>query len=231
MSRRREGSARSQCEARIVDAVKAPGILARHPELRWLASVVVVAVGDRRGDQLCLGCLPQRRRGPVGHRTRNSSCPKCARRMWAATRGTILAKVDLDLPHALLAALEHELPYGGALLNGSHTMRYWYAQRAAAAGRDPERRTTSRTCSATARTCCFWDTESTDLREARRRVRAERLAAQRGAGGGAHAAGVGRRSPGRSRAMPARRRCAAATRSCPVARPTSSSSSRRRRGR
>jgi hypothetical protein len=41
--------------------------------------------------------------------------------------GTILAKVNLDLPRALLRALELELPYGGSLLNGSHTMRSWYA--------------------------------------------------------------------------------------------------------
>jgi outer membrane lipoprotein-sorting protein len=40
--------------------------------------------------------------------------------------GTILAKVDLNLPRGVALALAQEVPVGGALLDGSHTMRYWY---------------------------------------------------------------------------------------------------------
>ena len=109
-----------------MDAVKAPGILARHPELRWLASVVLVAAGIVAVTSYVSGAF----------RNDDSALSVTGpEQLVSAVRsphvggysGTILANVDLGLPHPLLAALEHELPFGGALLNGSHTVHYWYA--------------------------------------------------------------------------------------------------------
>jgi len=108
-----------------VDAVNSPGILARHPELRWLASVVVAAtaivavtsyVSDSFRDSATLSVT-----GP------EQLVSEVRAPHLGGYSGTILAKVDLGLPPALLLALERELPYGGALLGGSHTIRYWYA--------------------------------------------------------------------------------------------------------
>jgi hypothetical protein len=108
-----------------VDAVKSPGILARHPELRWLTSVVVAAasiiavtsyVSESFRDSTSLAVTgPEQLVSEV-----RAPHP-------GGYFGTILAKVNLGLPRASLHALERELPYGGALLGGSHTIRYWYA--------------------------------------------------------------------------------------------------------
>jgi outer membrane lipoprotein-sorting protein len=124
-----------------VDAVKAPGILTRHPELRWLASVVLVAAaivavtsyvsGAFRDDDSALAVT-----GP------EQLVSEVRSPHIGGYSGTILAKVDLGLPPSLLAALGKELPYGGSLLNHSHTIRYWYAneqqQRVAILGQDDE---------------------------------------------------------------------------------------------
>lgn len=108
-----------------MDAVKSPGILARHPELRWLASIVVVAtaiiavtsyVSESFHDTTSLSVT-----GP------EQLVSEVRSPHLGGYSGTILARVDLGLPRALLFALERELPYGGALLNNSHTIRYWYA--------------------------------------------------------------------------------------------------------
>ncbi len=141
-----------------MDAVKAPGILARHPELRWIASVVVVASaivavtsyvsGAFRNDDAALSVT-----GP------EQLVSEVRAQHVGGYSGTILANVDLGLPHPLLAGLEHELPFGGALLNGSHTVHYWYAneqqQRVAILNADDEvdvfRDGTH---------MLFWDTES-----------------------------------------------------------------------
>jgi len=108
-----------------VDAVKSPGILARHPELRWLASVVVVATAIVAVTSYVSGAF---RDGTTLAVTGPEQLVSEVRAPHlGGYSGTILAKVDLGLPGSLLAALERELPYGGGLLNKSHTIRYWYA--------------------------------------------------------------------------------------------------------
>jgi hypothetical protein len=103
----------------------APGIVGRHPELRWLVSVVVVVgaiatftsyvSGEfRDNDSALLATGPEQ----VVSQVRASHAGGYA--------GTILAKVDLGLPRSLISTLAGALPYGASLLNGSHTLRYWY---------------------------------------------------------------------------------------------------------
>lgn len=108
-----------------MDAVKSPGILARHPELRWLASGVVAATAIVAVTSYVSGAF----------RDQTSLFVTGPEQLVSQVRaphpggysGTILAKVNLGLPSTFLAALERNLPYGGALLNKSHTIRFWYA--------------------------------------------------------------------------------------------------------
>jgi hypothetical protein len=107
----------------MLDPVRAPGIVQRHPELRWLVPValIVAVVGSvstsvsgvfredtalsvTGPDQLIAQVLEAR---PVGY------------------SGRIVAHVDLGLPKALEAALTSAAP-AGTLLRGSHTLQYWY---------------------------------------------------------------------------------------------------------
>ncbi len=141
-----------------MDAVKAPGILARHPELRWLASVVVVASaivavtsyvsGAFRDDDAALPVT-----GP------EQLVSEVRAPHLGGYSGTILAKVNLDLPRALTGALERELFYGGSLLAGAHTIRYWYAndqqQRVAIFNQDDEQDVFRNSTN-----MVLWDTES-----------------------------------------------------------------------
>ncbi len=141
-----------------MDAVKAPGILARHPELRWLASAVVVATaivavtsyvsGAFRNDDSALSVT-----GP------EQLVSEVRSPHLGGYSGTILAKVNLDLPRALIRALEGELFYGGSLLNGSHTIRTWYAndqqQRVAIFNQDDEQDVFRNSTN-----MVLWDTES-----------------------------------------------------------------------
>jgi hypothetical protein len=108
-----------------VDAVKAPGILARHPELRWLASVVVVATALVAVTSYVSGAF--RNDDPALSVTGPEQLVSQVRSPHVGGYfGTILAKVNLGLPRTLLAAVERELPIGGSLLSRSHTIRYWY---------------------------------------------------------------------------------------------------------
>jgi len=108
-----------------VDAVNSPGILARHPELRWLASVVVVATAIVAVTSYVSGAFRDTTSLSVTGPEQLVSEVRAPH--LGGYSGNILAKVDLGLPHPLLAALARELPYGGAVLSGSHTIRYWYA--------------------------------------------------------------------------------------------------------
>jgi outer membrane lipoprotein-sorting protein len=103
---------------------KSPGIVRRHPELRWLASAlliggVIVAVGTSLSGEF--------RDKPGLRATGPEQLVSEVKQPHAGGYvGTILAKVDLNLPHGVALALAQEVPVGGALLDGSHTMRYWY---------------------------------------------------------------------------------------------------------
>ncbi len=123
-----------------MDAVKSPGILARHPELRWLASVVVLGAAIVAVTSYVSGTFRDETSLSVTGPEQLVSEVRAPH--LGGYAGTILAKVNLGLPHSLIAALESELPYGGSLLNGSHTIRYWYAneqqQRVAILGQNDE---------------------------------------------------------------------------------------------
>lgn len=103
---------------------KSPGIVTRHPELRWLASaVLIVAViavvsSSLSGEFNDKPSLPAT--GP------DQLVSEVEKPHVGGYVGTILAKVDLNLPRGVALALAQEVPVGGALLYGSHTMRYWY---------------------------------------------------------------------------------------------------------
>jgi hypothetical protein len=104
--------------------VESPGILQRHPELRWLAVIAVVvalvatavttfseifkdkpALPSTSPDQLVAKLQQPRAHGYYG---------------------TVVTRIDLGLPAAMRSALSASAPVGGSLLHGSHTLRYWY---------------------------------------------------------------------------------------------------------
>jgi hypothetical protein len=128
-----------------VDAVKEaplaePGLVQRHPEVRWLAmaavAVAVVAAAVSYLPRAFRDGSALRVTGP-GQLIADVRAPHVG-----GYAGTILAKVDLDVPAGVLRAVEAEVPVGGALANGSHTVRYWYGgaqrQRIAIIDRDAE---------------------------------------------------------------------------------------------
>ena len=134
-----------------MDAVKAPGILAQASRVALARIRRRRRRGDRRGDQLRLGCLSRRRRRPAGRPARSSWCPRCAHRTWAATPARSSPRSTSACRAALLAALERELPYGGASAQRlAHDAVLVRERRSSSASRSSTR-TTSRTCSATAR--------------------------------------------------------------------------------
>lgn len=120
--------------------MRTPGIVQRHPELRWLVSVVlIVAVvaaiatsvsGVFRNDS----ALPATSPGQLVSQVR---APRIT-----GYSGTVVSHIDLGLPASVLTALSDAVPVGGALLHGSHTMRYWYGgedrQRVAVVGQSAE---------------------------------------------------------------------------------------------
>jgi hypothetical protein len=67
--------------------------------------------------------------------------------------------IDLDLPDAVRSLLAAALPVGGALLDGTHTMRYWYGgpgrERVAVVGPTAEQDVFRN-----GRDLLFWDTET-----------------------------------------------------------------------
>jgi outer membrane lipoprotein-sorting protein len=107
----------------MLGPVRAPGIVQRHPELRWLASlallVAVVATvatsvsGVFREDTALSVTGPDqlisqlRAPYPGGY------------------SGTFTSTVELGLPRPVSSVLTAAAP-DGALLRGSHSMRYWY---------------------------------------------------------------------------------------------------------
>jgi outer membrane lipoprotein-sorting protein len=104
--------------------LKTPGIVQRHPELRWVASLVVIAAVAAVVATSVSGAF---------HDT-STLTTTSAQELVAKVQdphphgysGTVVTRIDLGLPGELRSALATTVPVGGALLNGSHTMRYWY---------------------------------------------------------------------------------------------------------
>ena len=104
--------------------MKAPGIVQRHPELRWLVSLVAIVAAVTAVVSAVSGVFRDhsalRATGP------DELVSKIRSSRSGGYAGTIVAKVDLGLSERAVDALAEQLPVGGALLNGSHTLRYWY---------------------------------------------------------------------------------------------------------
>lgn len=108
----------------VQSGARTPGILARHPELRWLFSVVLIVAAVAIFASYVSGAFRDDDSGLAA--TGPEQVVSQVRATHTGYTGTILAKVDLGLPRDVISTLARELPYGGALLNGSHTLRYWY---------------------------------------------------------------------------------------------------------
>lgn len=124
-----------------MDAVKSPGIVQRHPELRWLASVAVVAAVATVVATTLAGVFDE------SHTELPTTGPtelvaKVRAPHAGGYYGTVIARMDLGLSSAMERELDAVMPVGGALLHGSHTMRYWYGgtdrQRTAIVAQDSE---------------------------------------------------------------------------------------------
>lgn len=120
--------------------METPGILRRHPEVVWLTTVaavvvVVVLVANFFTDAF-------RDETPLSATGPSQLVAEVRGRHVGGYTGKILAKVDLDLPTGLTLAFAREMPFGGALLDGAHSMQYWYGgktrQRVAIVGQNAE---------------------------------------------------------------------------------------------
>ncbi|MGH8860051.1 MAG: LolA family protein [Jatrophihabitantaceae bacterium] len=104
--------------------MKAPGIVKRHPELRWLASATIIIAGILAVASSVSGVFRDdstlRATGP------DQLVAQVRTPHLGGYTGTILSKVDLGLPAPLTNAIAADRPVGGDLLSGAHTMRYWY---------------------------------------------------------------------------------------------------------
>lgn len=108
----------------VKGGAKTPGIIARHPELRWLFSVVLIVAVIATFTSYVSGAFRDNDSGLAA--TGPEQVVSEVRQTHAGYSGTILANVELGLPRNVIRTLTRVLPYGGALLSGSHTLRYWY---------------------------------------------------------------------------------------------------------
>lgn len=120
--------------------MKTPGIVQRHPELRWLASLIVLGALVALVVSWVSGVFRDDTALPT---TSASELVSAVRAPHAGGySGTVVTRIDLGLPSTLRSALAQALPIGGTLLDGSHTMRYWYGgptrQRAAVVEQNAE---------------------------------------------------------------------------------------------
>lgn len=120
--------------------VRTPGIVRRHPELRWLASVAVIALLVVVTTTSVSGLFRNNYALPATNPDQLVAQVRAAGT--TAYSGAIVAHVDLDLPASLTSALSDAAPVGGTLLHGVHTLRYWYGgagrQRVAVVGPNAE---------------------------------------------------------------------------------------------
>jgi outer membrane lipoprotein-sorting protein len=119
--------------------VKAPGIVQRHPELRWLGSIAFIVAAVALVSTTVSGVFRERSALPVTGP--DQLVDQLRAPHMGGYSGTILAQVDLGLPRTVTTAITAAAP-AGALLRGSHTLRYWYGddehQRVAVIGQTSE---------------------------------------------------------------------------------------------
>jgi hypothetical protein len=107
--------------------VKTPGILQRHPELRWLAVIAVIVAAAAVIATSLSGVFRKDSALPVTGPQQLVSELRAPHS--GGYSGTIDAQVDLRLPPQVSAAFATVVP-AGALLRGSHRLRYWYGDAA-----------------------------------------------------------------------------------------------------
>ena len=120
--------------------VKTPGIVRRHPELRWLASVLLIVAGTAAVVTSVNGTFRDDPSLPAT--SPEQLVAKVRVPHVAGYSGTFVTHIAMSLPTTMLNALTDAVPVGGSLLHGSHTVRYWYGgidrQRAAVVGLSDE---------------------------------------------------------------------------------------------
>jgi outer membrane lipoprotein-sorting protein len=107
----------------MLGAVKTPGIVRRHPELRWLTSIALIVAAGVLVSTSVSGVFRADSALPV---TSPAQLVDDLRTPHVGGySGTIDAQVDLGLPRRIGAAFALAAP-AGTLLRGSHRLRYWY---------------------------------------------------------------------------------------------------------
>lgn len=107
----------------MLDPVRSPGIVTRHPELRWLLSAVLIVTVVATVSASLAGVFRQSTSLAVTGPQQLVAQIRSAH--VGGYSGTIVAQSDLGLP----VELKNVVTAAGAagnLLRGSHTMRYWY---------------------------------------------------------------------------------------------------------
>jgi hypothetical protein len=99
-------------------------MLQRHPELRWLAVIAVVAALVATAITTFSEIFTDK---PVLPSTSpDQLVAKLQQPRTHGYYGTVVTRIDLGLPPSMQSVLAASAPVGGSLLHGSHTMRYWY---------------------------------------------------------------------------------------------------------
>lgn len=104
--------------------MRSPGIVQRHPELRWLVSVAVIVALVVVATTSVSEVFRKDYALPATNPTQLVAQVRAART--TGYSGAIVAHVDLQLPASLTSALADAVPVGGSLLRGVHALRYWY---------------------------------------------------------------------------------------------------------
>jgi hypothetical protein len=104
--------------------VESPGILQRHPELRWLAAAAAVAAIVATVVTTLSGIFDDR--PGLASTSPDELVAKIEQPRAQGYYGTVVTRIDLGLPRSMRAALAASGPVGASLLHGSHTLRYWY---------------------------------------------------------------------------------------------------------
>lgn len=107
----------------MLDPVRAPGVVQRHPELRWLATVVLIVAVVATVSTSVSGVF--REDTALSVTGPDQLIAQVLGPHIGGYSGRIVAQVDLGLPKTLDAALTSAAP-AGTLLRGSHTLQYWY---------------------------------------------------------------------------------------------------------
>ena len=102
--------------------MESPGILQRHPELRWLAVIAVVVALVATAVTTFSAIFTDKPALPST--SPNQLVAKLQQPRTHGYYGTVVTRIDLGLPAAMRSALDASAPVGGSLLHGSHTLRW-----------------------------------------------------------------------------------------------------------